>query len=156
MEYQSSTAGTSSVLTTPPRPGTSEVTRIDNVNTIPRPNPFDAPYNSRPASIAPGSVTASSSAYRPDARPQRYFHSRRIRKGEVEKPWLNKKDPREKWVTIIPLIGIFVGLAIAGFLVWDGLRTVVSHKYCVVLDEDWSGGINSKVWTKEVELGGYG
>ena len=69
---------------------------------------------------------------------------------------MNKKDPREKWVTIIPLIGIAVGLALAGFLIWDGLRSVVTHKYCSVLDEDWSQGINSKVWTREVELGGYG
>jgi len=87
---------------------------------------------------------------------QRYFHSRRVKKGEVERPWMDKKDPREKWVTIIPLIGLFVGFALAGFLVWDGLRTVVNHVYCPVLDEHWSGGFNDKVWTKEAEVGGFG
>ncbi len=79
-----------------------------------------------------------------------------MKKGEVERPWMDKKDPREKWVTIIPLIGLFVGFALAGFLVWDGLRTVVNHVYCPVLDENWSGGFNERVWTKEAEVGGFG
>lgn len=87
---------------------------------------------------------------------QRYFHSRRVKKGEVERPWTKNKDPREKWVTIIPVIGLVLGIAIAGFLVWDGMRSVVNHSYCPVLVEDFSGGLNEKVWTKEVEVGGYG
>lgn len=66
------------------------------------------------------------------------------------------KDPREKWVTIIPMIGLLIGLAIAGFLVWDGLRTVVNHKYCPVYVDDFSQGFDSKIWTKEVEVGGFG
>lgn len=90
------------------------------------------------------------------APPQRYFHSRRINKGEIEKPWLEKKDPKEKWVTIIPLIGIFLGLALSGFLIYDGLQTVQNHVYCPVLDENFAGGIDPKVWTKEVEVGGFG
>jgi hypothetical protein len=36
------------------------------------------------------------------------------------------------------------------------MRTVINHKYCPVLDENWAGGINPKIWTKEVELGGFG
>lgn len=69
---------------------------------------------------------------------------------------MDKKDPKEKWVTIIPLMGIFVGLVISGLLIWDGLRTVVNHTYCPVLDEDFSNGLDSKVWSKEVEVGGFG
>ena len=53
-------------------------------------------------------------------------------------------------------MGIFLGLAVAGFLVWDGLRSVVNHQYCPVLDEDWSKGFNTAVWTKEAEVGGFG
>lgn len=86
----------------------------------------------------------------------RYFHSRRIRKGEQERPWLDRKDPKEKWVTIIPVIGIVIGLALSGFLIYEGLQSVSNHVYCPVLDDDFSGGLNSQVWTKEVELGGYG
>ncbi|TKA49805.1 hypothetical protein B0A49_13696 [Cryomyces minteri] len=88
---------------------------------------------------------------------QRYFHSRRVKKGEVEKPWLERKDPREKWVTIIPIIGIVVGLAVSGFLIYDGLKTVVNHVYCPVLDENFSSGtLDPKIWTKEAEVGGFG
>ncbi|KAK5129635.1 hypothetical protein LTR08_002997 [Meristemomyces frigidus] len=86
----------------------------------------------------------------------KYFHSRRIKKGEIERPWLGKEDPKDKWVSIIPLIGILLGVALSGVLIWEGLQSVSNLKYCPVLDEDFTGGLNSKVWTKEVEVGGYG
>jgi hypothetical protein len=74
----------------------------------------------------------------------------------MEKPWLDKKDPREKWTTIIPLLGVLIGLGLAGFLIYEGLQTVQDHVYCPILDDDFSSGINEKVWTKEVEVGGFG
>lgn len=116
------------------------------------PNPFASPSGSRPAS----SFGSSSAIARFDERAQRYFHSRRVKAGEVEKPWLDKSDPKEKWVTILPVIGIVIGLAISGFLVWDGIRSVVKHNYELVLDEDFSGGFNTDIWTKEVQVGGFG
>lgn len=85
-----------------------------------------------------------------------YFKSRRIRKDEVEKPWLEKKDPKEKWVSIIPLVALAIGFLLAGLLVYDGIRSVVHHEYCLVLSEDFSGGLNEKIWTKESEVGGFG
>ncbi|CAG9940465.1 unnamed protein product [Clonostachys rosea f. rosea IK726] len=116
-------------------------------------NPFSTPGISRPASSYGSS---SLQGYRSDEKGQRFFHSRRVQKGEVEKPWLGEKNPKEKWVTIFPLIGILVGLGISGFLVWDGLRSVVHHSYCPVMDEDFSGGLDSNIWTKEIEVGGFG
>lgn len=87
----------------------------------------------------------------------RYFHSRRIRKDQIVKPWTkDPKDPKEKWVTIIPLIGLFVGLCIAAFIIWDGIRSVVNHQYCMVLDEDWSQGFRSDIWQAEIQVGGFG
>lgn len=114
-------------------------------------NPFISPSGSRPAS----SFGSASGLGRFEGG-QRYFHSRRVRKGEVEKPWTKQVDPKEKWVTILPIIGIIVGLGISGFLVWDGIRSVVKHNYCLVLDEDWSRGFNEKVWMKEVQVNGFG
>jgi hypothetical protein len=87
---------------------------------------------------------------------KKWFHSRRIKKGTMGKPWQEKKDPQEKWNTIIPLLGILLGFTIAGILVWDGIRSVVHHEYCTVLDEDWLNGFNSKAWIKEAELSGFG
>ena len=141
-----------STATTPMRPGTPESRSnpfSDDISPAPRPNPFASPFNSRPASSF-----GSSSAVR--GLPQRYFHSRRVKKGEVEQPWRTKKDPKEKWVTIIPLIGLLLGFGIAGFLVYDGLSTVVHHKYCQVLSDDFSEGLNTDVWTQEAEVGGFG
>jgi beta-glucanase (GH16 family) len=116
------------------------------------PNPFASPDGSRPAS----SFGSSSALARFDERAQRYFHSRRVKPGEVEKPWLDKSDPKEKWVTILPVIGIVIGLAISGFLVWDGIRSVVKHNYCLVLQDDFTNGLDTAVWTKEVQVGGFG
>jgi hypothetical protein len=113
-------------------------------------NPFSTPYISRPTS-----QQGSTSGFRHPDQP-RYFRSRRVQKGTVERPWLDKKDPKEKWVTIIPLLGIFAGLAITALLIWDGLRSVVNHKYCPVLNEQWINGFDEKIWRKEVELGGFG
>lgn len=112
-------------------------------------NPFTSPDASRPVSSY-----GSSSVGRSDR--QRFFHSRRVQKGEVEKPWIGKSESKEKWVTIFPLVGIFVGLAISGFLIWDGLSSVVHHKYCSIMDDTFGAGLNTDVWTKEVEVGGFG
>ncbi|TQW00671.1 hypothetical protein V2A60_001730 [Cordyceps javanica] len=159
-------SGNASSNVTPPRPGTPNTEGSRNpFGDTPEPganhrlaattgtNPFVSPAISRPASSF-----GSSSAVGPrfEERAQRYFHSRRVAKGDVEKPWLQKKDKKEKWVTIIPLIGILVGLGISGFLVWDGLRSVVHHKYCPLMDEDFGNGFDSNVWTKEVQVGGFG
>lgn len=116
-------------------------------------NPFQSPFTSGPTSR-----NASSSAVNMHHQQlgQKYFHSRRVKKGEIERPWLDKKDPREKWVTIIPLIGLFIGLAFAGFLIYDGLKAVINHEYCPILDEDFSRGLDPKIWTKEAEVGGFG
>ena len=125
---------------------------LDDDLIVPGPliDPFATPYGSRPSSSK-----ASTTGVQAHGLPQ-YFHSRRVKKGAVERPWMDKKDPREKWVTIIPLIGIFVGLGVSALLIWDGLRSVVNHVYCPVLIENWDHGFNNKVWTKEAELGGFG
>ena len=113
-----------------------------------------SPVNASASSIS-GSSSAIQNHYQNQSR--RYFRSRRVKKGEVEQSWKTaKKDPREKWVTIIPLIGLALGFAIAGFLIYDGLRTIVNHKYNLILDEDWSGGLDAAIWKQEVTVGGFG
>ncbi|CAL3968348.1 unnamed protein product [Diplocarpon coronariae] len=158
MENQSQYRGSAtSRSNTPQPPGTPESRsdpfhdQITPVAQASGSNPFGTPFGSRPASSF-----GSSSAVR-GALPSRYFHSRRVRKGEVEKPWLDKKDPKEKWVTIIPLIGLLLGFGVAGFLIYDGLSSVVHHKYCQVMTDDFSSGtLNPDIWTMEQEVGGFG
>ncbi len=150
--YRGSATTTTTRTASPMRPGTPDTGRnpfSDDISPVPRPNPFASPFSSRPASSL-----GSSSGVRAPA--QRYFHSRRVRKGEVEQPWKNKKDPKEKWVTIIPLIGLLLGLGVAGFLVYDGIKSVVHHNYCSVLNDDFSRGLDPNIWTQEAEVGGFG
>lgn len=151
---------------TPPRPGTPntdgsrnpfgdtvESSSVQRTAAAHGTNPFSSPSASRP----PSSFGSSSAiAPRFEERAQRFFHSRRVHKGEAEKPWMSKKDPKEKWVTILPIVGILIGLGVSGFLVWDGLRSVVHHKYCPVMDDSFDSGFNTNIWTKEVQVGGFG
>lgn len=149
----------------------SDPDQIQAAPSIPHPseNPFatpaaNTPYNSTPFHSNPVSRATSrerargmnSGANSSAGVEKKFFKSRRIKKETFQKPWKEKKDPREKWVTIIPIMGIIVGLAISGVLIWDGLRSVTNFKYCEVLSDDFSGGLNDKIWTKEVEVGGFG
>jgi hypothetical protein len=74
-------------------------------------NPFATPYNSATpyssgtpkASRAQSLLNASTTAFQHQQNTEQpYFRSRRIQKDDkIEKPWLKKKDPKEKWVTIM-------------------------------------------------------
>ena len=68
-----------------------------------------------------------------------------------------KKDPKDKWLWIIPLMGVVFGIAITGLMVFMQIGSKKSQKYCPVLDDTFSSGtLNPSVWTKEVQLGGFG
>lgn len=129
--------------------------RGQGTGSMPQGDPFADPRASATNTV-PGSKFESSTALHSVAGPSTYFRTRRIRKGEQERPWLNRKDPREKWVWIIPLIGILLGLVASGAQIYFGLQRISNHLYCFVLDEDWANGFNEDVWTKEVEVGGFG
>ncbi|ODO09972.1 hypothetical protein I350_02196 [Cryptococcus amylolentus CBS 6273] len=84
------------------------------------------------------------------------FQSTRL-KGEIYKPWLEKKDPALRWARWITLTSIFIGFAIAGIICWDGYRSVPKlGTVCSILNEDWSNGIDSSIWQHEVRTDGYG
>ena len=53
-------------------------------------------------------------------------------------------------------MGIVIGLTLSGIMVLDGLQSVVRHRYCLVLSDDFSQGFRSELWTKEMQLGGFG
>ncbi|PHH65751.1 hypothetical protein CDD81_1478 [Ophiocordyceps australis] len=146
-------APASSANPTPVRPGTPNGDADTTFVYAASRNPFVSPDVSRPASSY-GSSSALGNRFEEGT--QRYFYSRRVNKGDVEKPWLDKRDAKEKWVTILPIVGIVVGLCLSGFLVWDGLRSVVHHKYCPVMDETFAQGLNPDIWTQEVSVGGFG
>ncbi|KAI4674996.1 uncharacterized protein J4E88_007899 [Alternaria novae-zelandiae] len=87
--------------------------------------------------------------------PGQYFRSRRVKPEDVGMPWLDKPHPRQKWGTILPLVGFGLGLMVTAIMIWDGFRVIGKHKYCQIFHDDFKS-LNETVWTKEVELGGYG
>ena len=89
-----------------------------------------------------------------DARYTRQFKSR-LATGGVEKPWLLEKDSREKWVTILPLIGIAIGCGLAAYLGYSGWASVETHKFCLVYEDNFDN-FNNDVWQHEVQVGGFG
>lgn len=110
---------------------------------------------------APKSASASSSGLSlerelPNVQRPRYYHSRRIRKDRDEGPPKFKKQPGERLLWIIPMIGLIWGLAFSGFIIYSSISGN-SYNYCPVLNEDFSSGVlNPRIWTKEVEVGGFG
>jgi hypothetical protein len=122
-------------------------------STFMAPSGYDTPRT-------PGSIRASTSEFHLHASgAQKYFKSRRIRDvSKIEKPWTEKKDPGKKWHTIFPLIGIFCGLALVGVAAFQGYTSVINKSYCSIYDVDFTTGgqLDSKIWTKEVQLGGFG
>lgn len=120
--------------------------------------PFASQASSRPNSITPG-LRASTRGYNlHGASGEKYFRSRRIKDpSSIEKPWMNAKDPKRKWHTIIPIICIVLGFIMVGFEVYTGWTSVVNHDYCMVYEDDFSSGVlNEDIWTKEVQVGGFG
>lgn len=83
------------------------------------------------------------------------FKSRRIVEATL-KPWKDEKDGRLLAIAIIPWLGMLVGIVLGAYLVYSGYAGVPRHKFCQILDEDWSNGINPAVWSHEVQLGGFG
>ena len=79
----------------------------------------------------------------------------RLNKNGVEKPWLLEKDPREKWVTILPLIGILIGCGLAAYLGYNGWSSVETHKFCLVYEDSFDN-LDQDIWQHEVQVGGFG
>jgi hypothetical protein len=105
-----------------------------------------------PAATSDNNFTTGYNEKRPHGE---YFRSRRVKASEVERPWLKEKHSRAKWVEAFPVIGLALGLMVTGILIWDGVRTIARHNYCEVLNDNFMSW-NSNVWTKEVEVGGFG
>lgn len=113
-------------------------------------DPFSAPPSQSSAAVSVAEIY-STALQRP-----RYYHSRRLRKDENYSPPQFRREPGEKWLWIIPLIGLIAGFMVSGYLVYSAMGGP-PLKYCPVLDEDFSSGaLNPRIWTKEVEVGGFG
>jgi hypothetical protein len=78
--------------------------------------------------------------------------------GEVTKPWVGKKDKAARVSYILTYTMAFVGVIGAALRCFYGWKSVsLIGRLCPVLDDDFNGSdLDSSVWMREVDLGGYG
>lgn len=104
-----------------------------------------------------GRIEAAAAASVGRIHSRKRFVSRRIPLGyESEKPWLKQKARGEILSSYIIYVAFAIGLIITGILTWVGTTEVTSIDYCLVLDEDFSEGLDSNVWFRDVQIGGFG
>ena len=118
----------------------------------------NTPTTQNPFATPPGSVFGAASGFQySDASGTKYFRSRRIRKEDGHEPPVFKKDSKEKWLCIIPLMGVAFGLVITGLMIYLKIGHLSSYSYCPVLNDDFSSGVlNPNVWQAELQVGGFG
>lgn len=93
-------------------------------------------------------------------RQRKLFKSRILREDEApHKPWLESKsraraNKKAYWIFVI---AVMIGVAATGALIYTGIASVPTHKYCLLLDEQFEGTeINKNIWFHEQETGGFG
>lgn len=86
------------------------------------------------------------------------FHSRSIDKtNEIPKPWTSKKDSRKKWHTLLPLIGVFIGICFSALECRQGWKSAINKNYCLLYEEDFVGGrLDDNMWIEEISVVGSG
>lgn len=105
----------------------------------------------RGSSIRSGSFVLNTSAY------TRPFKSRRIEPGVSEKPWAaRKKTNAGKAISAIPVVGLVLGLIIVGIYGYTGWASYDTVAFCPYWEDDFSSGLDSSVWQREVQLDGFG
>ncbi|KAJ8100761.1 concanavalin A-like lectin/glucanase domain-containing protein [Lipomyces tetrasporus] len=89
---------------------------------------------------------------------RRHFVSRRLPVGySAEKPWLTSQARAEKLSSWIVIVSFVLGLALIGILTWVGTTEIQNYNYCTVLEDYFDKAhLNTTVWTRDVQVGGFG
>jgi hypothetical protein len=162
-----SKSAAANMMHSPSSPDLGQIPRASSSQTIFR-APFLSPA-SRPSSTfwsPPTNTTASPTVSTtalalPKSKPPLPSARLTAPLSETEKPWLKQREPRTRlawWVTVACW---FLGLAGAAALCYTGmsdikLRMLNQGSLCMVMDENWGGGLDSNKWARDVELGGFG
>lgn len=79
---------------------------------------------------------------------------------KADKPWLAKRQPRARLSHYLSLLGIFLGFAGAALLCYfelTDLDLLDESNLCTVFEDDFSSSsLDTSIWTRTVELGGFG
>ncbi|KAJ9474298.1 GH16 domain-containing protein [Pseudozyma hubeiensis] len=112
--------------------------------------------------VAIDSLPITKSMHRDLLQPPRGFASRSIDADTWVPPnlWsLSKRGKRSKRMDYLTvLIGITVGVLASGAVIGLGIYHYMrgQHNYCLALDEQFDGPLNTNIWTREVQVGGFG
>ncbi|KAH8697859.1 putative gram-negative bacteria binding protein [Talaromyces proteolyticus] len=131
-------------------------------------NPFsDSKAPSAVPSVVPSSASSAhqvsiqdSVVYSRDSTYARAPLKRRFKSylltGEYERPWLDDKRLKRTRMNNYIIYGFLVaGLAVSGYINYHATAEVPKHSYCLILDDTFST-LDTSVWTREVQVGGFG
>lgn len=79
---------------------------------------------------------------------------------KADKPWLAVRPPNERLSRFLTYFFMFLGLAGAALICFIDLRDLQlldESKLCTVFEDDFSSGsLDTSIWTRTIELGGFG
>lgn len=115
--------------------------------------------DSKAGSLAGYGQTAISEQYLGTSTPrQRRYKSARL-VGEFETPWLQHSQNANRWRELLDRVifylAIIIGIGIGFFLCYRSYRSVPSHDYCLIMDDNFTT-LDLDVWTRYVQLDGFG
>ncbi|KAI0763979.1 concanavalin A-like lectin/glucanase [Trametes elegans] len=76
-----------------------------------------------------------------------------------DKPWLKKRDCRERasyWLTVVAMFLGIAGAAVLCFFGYNSVELLKDSDLCLVLDENFDTLDLDNTWKRDVELGGFG
>ncbi|KIJ43534.1 glycoside hydrolase family 16 protein [Sphaerobolus stellatus SS14] len=81
--------------------------------------------------------------------------------GEIDKPWLKKKDWRDRATWWITFTMIWIGIAASAAVCWNRWATVllIKEPLCLVMQDDFdtfSVDHEGATWMREVDMSGFG
>lgn len=88
--------------------------------------------------------------------------SRMIQHSSWTQPNLFSKSKKGKRVALYDSLvlysGVVLGLLCSGVVIGMGFYNWIhsSHKYCLVLDENFDGPLNTNLWKHDIQVGGFG
>ncbi|KAI0339324.1 concanavalin A-like lectin/glucanase [Trametopsis cervina] len=76
-----------------------------------------------------------------------------------DKPWLTKKNGRERaswWLTLAFMLLGVGGAAIVCFFGWTGVRQLKDDELCLIMEDNFNSLDMTNTWGADIELGGFG
>ena len=78
----------------------------------------------------------------------------------LQDPWIKEKESRVRWSWWLTFLMCWIGVGCSGIVIyfgWTGVHQILDSDLCLVLDDEFnSGSLDTSVWTRDIELGGFG